>query len=107
MYHNDEEIPWADIGKVFAFLVMFVGACWFLTYPRMGNAETAPVSSGETALGQQLIFPRGWHLVAAEAYTFQATGPYVVYICQKDTNSSMYRICTPKTVEESNATDIP
>ena len=105
MYHNDTEFSWQDMLKWLVVVIILFIAVYFFTTLGGANKTEAPVSSGQETLGQQLIFPRGWHLASSYAYAFQAQGPYIVYVCQKDTNSSMYRICTPKTVEEENGSD--
>lgn len=102
MYHNESTLSGKDIVLIaVGIMILCAGIYWFAS-PKKGNETLAPVSSEMATLGQQLIFPRGWHLASSYAYAFQSQGPYIVYICQKDTNSSMYRICTPKTVEENN-----
>lgn len=110
MYRNAPDIkPMDVIGAVVIIVVIAVMFVWALS-PKSTVTETAPVQSEGPSLGQQLIFPRGWHLVGIISYAYSAgSGPYVTYICQRDTNSSLVRTCTPRTVakEISYATDTP
>lgn len=61
-----------------------------------GTKTESPVASTEATLSDRLIFPVGYHLAEAYSYAFQVSGPYVVYICQRDDDPEDYRICTPK-----------
>ena len=78
--------------KQLLFMVVFI----YLLTGCAENKTSIPVDSDNASLGQRLTFPEGYHLVAVEAYAYQGTGPYVVYICQSDDDPRDYRVCSPK-----------
>lgn len=84
---------------VLIFMVFLV-VVFISNFPEQDLTQTeSPVNSTEATLSDRLEFPEGWHLAEAYAYSFQVSGPYVVYICV-NTAQTEYRICTPKVSSE-------
>ena len=80
-------------------LLLVIGYLLFVK-PSAQTKVESPVMSTEATLSDRLEFPAGYHLADAYSYAFQYTGPYVVYICQRDDDPTDYRICTPKVTKD-------